>query len=374
MATRYQYGNLTRRKRRKGPDVWQFRWYENGKMTSVLIGTIAKLPRKADAERAVESLRMRINKRNSQQAFHSVTVNALVDRYKQEELSERHSTRVSYLSNLDGHILPRWGTTFLEEVYPMDVEDWLRNLKTLDGKKPLAPKTKGNIRQIMHVVFESARRWRLIDSNPVELVRQGTQRQSIPRFLTPDQFQKLLDELGEPYRTMVVVAACLGLRASEVMGLQWRDINWEDLTLMVEQGSVGARLTKLKNEVSKKPVPLDPDLATELLNHRKRSIQTQPTDFIFGSEVNMGKPRWQDSIREDHIKPAALRANLGKVGWHTFRHTYSTLLRAYGTDIKVQQELMRHADASTTLNIYSQAVTEQKREAVSKVARALLDK
>ena len=63
MQARYQYGNLTVRKRKKGPTVWQFRWAENGKRKSVLIGTVEKLPSKADAEKAVEYLRIKINSR-----------------------------------------------------------------------------------------------------------------------------------------------------------------------------------------------------------------------------------------------------------------------------------------------------------------------
>ena len=71
--------------------------------------------------------------------------------------------------------------------------------------------------------------------------------------------------------------------------------------------------------------------------------------------IDQGKPRWQESILEDHLKPAAERAGIGKIGWHTFRHTYSTMLRSLGVDVKVQQELLRHADIRTTLNIYTQA-------------------
>ena len=73
----------------------------------------------------------------------------------------------------------------------------------------------------------------------------------------------------------------------------------------------------------------------------------------------------------DHIKPAALRAGIGNVGWHTFRHTYSTLLHALGTTPAVQKELLRHANIQTTLNIYTQAVTAAKQEAASKVVSAL---
>jgi septal ring-binding cell division protein DamX len=61
-ARRYQYGDLRIRKRKKGPDAWQFRYFdENGNRKTVLIGTVEKYPHKADAERAVEHLRMKVN-------------------------------------------------------------------------------------------------------------------------------------------------------------------------------------------------------------------------------------------------------------------------------------------------------------------------
>jgi integrase len=69
---------------------------------------------------------------------------------------------------------------------------------------------------------------------------------------------------------------------------------------------------------------------------------------------------------------AGEKAGVGRLGWHAFRHTYSTLLNEYGTDVKVQQELLRHADIRTTMNIYTRAVPERLREANSKVVRLLL--
>ena len=69
---------------------------------------------------------------------------------------------------------------------------------------------------------------------------------------------------------------------------------------------------------------------------------------------------------------AAERAGIGRIGWHTFRHTYSTLLHAYGTDMKVQQELLRHSDIRTTMNIYTHTVSSALREANSKVVRMIL--
>jgi len=84
-----------------------------------------------------------------------------------------------------------------------------------------------------------------------------------------------------------------------------------------------------------------------------------------------GKPRWPDAILADYIKPGAKKANVGKVGWHTFKHSYSTLLHALGAGPAVQKELLRHADIQTTMNVYTQAVTSAKREAAAKVVDAL---
>ena len=73
----------------------------------------------------------------------------------------------------------------------------------------------------------------------------------------------------------------------------------------------------------------------------------------------------------DHLKPAAAKVGIGNIGWHTFRHTYSTLLHALGTLPAVQKELLRHADIQTTMNVYTQAIPAEKREAASKVASVL---
>jgi integrase len=66
-----------------------------------------------------------------------------------------------------------------------------------------------------------------------------------------------------------------------------------------------------------------------------------------------------------------VKAGIGKIGWHTFRHTYSSMLHALGTKPAVQKELLRHADIRTTLNIYTQAVSAEKREVPSRVVSAV---
>ncbi|HTS71103.1 MAG TPA: hypothetical protein VMO17_19160 [Terriglobia bacterium] len=90
---------------------------------------------------------------------------------------------------------------------------------------------------------------------------------------------------------------------------------------------------------------------------------------VFAGES--GKPRWKGCILADYIKPAAARADIGSVGWHTFRHTYSTLLHSLGTTPAVQKGLLRHANIQTTLNVYTEAISDEKRAAAGKVVSLL---
>ncbi len=319
---RYQHGCLTRKRRARGEHVWEFRYYETTsegqrQRRSVTVGTVARYPTRADAMRQVEPLRLRLNVES--RLGGPVTINALVERYIGHELPERHSTARSYLTVLNRWIRPRWGGYTLDEVKTVAVEQWLRELQ-------LAPKSKTH--------------------------------------------RSLLTELAEPYHTMVLVAVCLGLRVSEIIGLQWGDFDWENRNVFVQRAVVQTRVGETKTEGSSRPLPLDPVLAMHLQELRKHSSWSAAGDWVFANDK--GLPRWQETILQRQLKPAAVRAGIGKVGWHTFRHTYSTMLRSAGTDIKVQQELLRHANVQTTMNIYTQAVSDQKRAANSKVVEMVL--
>jgi integrase len=70
------------------------------------------------------------------------------------------------------------------------------------------------------------------------------------------------------------------------------------------------------------------------------------------------------------IQPCAAELGINKrIGWHTFRHTFATLLYRNVEDVKVVQELMRHSSSRITLDIYAQAVTSAKRKAQERVIR-----
>ena len=170
------------------------------------------------------------------------------------------------------------------------IEEWLAGLKSPETKRQLAAKTKGNIRNVMTLIFNCAMRWGLLQlqGNPMKLVRvKGvSKRQSEPGILTLDEMRRLLKELPEePYRTMVVLAMVTGLRSSEAFALQWRDIDWGNLTMLVRRAIVDGVVGEVKTKYSKAGMPLDPALAEILFHWRGESKFQRPEDWVFASVV-----------------------------------------------------------------------------------------
>jgi integrase len=137
------------------------------------------------------------------------------------------------------------------------------------------------------------------------------------------------------------------------------------------------RFGETKTGPSRRPVPLHPIVLSALFEWRAQSPFAEDLDFLFPStRLKGGRPLSPDSILEKSIRPALTRIGVvGKqIGWHSFRHSLATNLRSLGVDIKVAQELMRHSSCRTTLDIYTRAVDQQKRQASLKVVEMMLPK
>jgi integrase len=363
---------LETKERKKGKEVWEFRYYEidgqgGRQRRAVTVGTLEEFPTESAARKSsmVQAILLRLNAEQPAAAA-AADCGALIARYEQEEMPERYSTRSAYQSYINNHIRPRWADTPLNAVKPMAVEDWLKGLD-------LAPKTKSHVKSLMHAIFQCAERWELTEKNPIKLVRVkgGTKRLKTPRVLSPEQFHSLVPLIREPYRTMVLVAGCLGLRVSEIVALQWGDFDFPGLTLLIQRSIVHGRVGDVKTEYSRDSVPLDPALVEALMLHKERAFST-PKGWLFANPVT-GRPYHQEEIQKTHISRAGTAAGIGgDIGWHTFRHSYRSWLDETGAPLTVQKELMRHASIQTTMNIYGKAMTDTKRQAHRKVVEMVL--
>ena len=175
----------------------------------------------------------------------------------------------------------------------------------------------------MHAIYNHAMRWEFFDRNPITLGRQSAKRTRVPNVLTVEEIGKLLGDLADPWRTAVYVAVTTGLRVSELLALKWADMKFSLGEIRLSRGIVRQHMGEMKTEASRKPVPLDVGLADVLLSWRGRCPYNEAGDYIFASpDKHRQQPYWPTAGMEDHIRPAAIRAGIGKrLGWHTLRHT-----------------------------------------------------
>jgi integrase len=369
---RFQNGSLTLVKNKTAPSTWYFRFYEerNGQRSyrRQRIGTIKELPTRRDAERAILALRVNVNSA----VRTPETVSELISHYKKHELEDntdkRSSTCAAYVLLLRNRIEPKWGSVRVDRIRAVDVEQWLRSLD-------YAPGSKTKIKNIMSAVFAHAKRYGMIPTNPIQGARCSSKRLREPDVLTPMEFKRLVDELPLRERVMVLLAGTTGLRRSELFALTWQDVDFSTHQIAINKSCVHGRIGETKTAASAKPVPLHPGVAHALREWKHVTEYKAATDFLFPSVQKNGLvPVWPDTLLKKVIRPAVKRAGItGKiVGWHTFRHSLGTNLRALGVDVKVAQELLRHANAKITLDLYTQAISSQKREANERLVEMLL--
>jgi integrase len=344
--------------------TWHLKYTgDDGKPHRKQIGTIHDLPTREDAEEAAKLMRRKLRKSEVP------TIQILVERFREERMSTRFSTRRACDSRIENHILPRWGKEEITDVQPRKVELWLTSLT-------LSPKTRAHLRGLLRQLWDYAMYCGVIDvtRNPMELVtiRGVSKRTRRPRSLTVEEFQKFVPHLGEPFRTIALVCVCLGLRISETLGLRWSDVDWLTGKLRVERGIVRQVVGAVKTEYSERQLPVDPAMLMVLKAWKQTTQFSAQEDWLFASPVQLGRLPWSYPRVLQVFKKAGTDAGIGKVSPHALRHSYRSWLDAAGVKPAVQQKLMRHADIQTTMNTYGDVVTDEEVQANSRVVQMAL--
>lgn len=190
----------------------------------------------------------------------------------------------------------------------------------------------------------------------------------------------MIELIQEPYATMVYVAVYTGLRVSELIGLRWRNIHADSIT--IDQRYCRGDWDEPKSDASNTTIPVNMKVIERI--HRLGTLTVQvkagtgtrhyrvvkangPDDLIFQSLLK-SQPMRDNNILVRHIKPAARSLGIPWVNWQVLRRSYATWLRMVGTDPRDRQSLMRHSRFTTTAEIYEQDLPESQRRAVEKLS------
>jgi len=380
---RFQNGSIQRKKRKSG-DIWIFRhrrqrpkdgkWVE---ATAIKIGTVRQYPSLEAAERRAKELHLDPNQSTFQMSV-QVLFGELAAHYMQMELPEdqsqatiekAYSTIRKYKRYLNRWALPRWRDTPALSVQPHEVEGWLKELRK---KCTLANPTLGEIKKVMNNVYVHGQRQgflpRTPDGNPISFVRQSLKSDFEPVILTLPQVLDILDNLDLMRRTMALTDAATALRVSEVLALKWNDLDFMDHSIQVRRAYVDRRFGPPKSKASKAPVPMHPLLAAHLLAWRRETLYPGDEDLVFPSLRLKGKkPPVANMLVADYLRVAARKAGVVAAprtfGFHTFRRTLASVLVKMKVDVKTVQEILRHQNLRTTLELYAKSMSEDRLKA-----------
>ena len=353
---------------RKRPDGrWEARLYIQGKQRSFYAKTLRECQQKFNAAQRAAEQGLPI-------ADERLTVAKFLDDWLESAQSSlRPSTLRSYQDIVRLHIKPELGKVKLAKLSPRQVQNLL-NKKLKTG---LSRRRCEYIYAVLHRALGQAVRWGIISRNVAGLISPPRPKKKTAKFLTLEQARKLLQAAeGDRLEALYSVAMSAGLRRGEIVALQWQDIDLAGGTLRVRHTlqRIDGKLTLVepKSAAGLRTIVLADMTIQALRAHRKRQLeekmltgpQWQDTGFVFTSTI--GTPLDGDNV---YTRYQALlkKAGLPATPFHSLRHTACSFLAAQGVHPTTARDFMGHSQISLTMDVYSHAALEAKKEAAVKI-------
>jgi len=288
------------------------------------------------------------------------------------------STQHRYAGVIKNYLKPAFGKLMLRDLTPMTVDRYFAGL----AGSELSQESLDKIRDVLASVITRAIRHGLLVKNPMEGLELPRAKHVTPRakpFIYPEQFEKLLRLIPEPYASAVYVAVFTGLRVSELAALKWGDIHEDSITIDERfcRGDWGAP----KSDASNATIGVNRAVIERMHRLKLLTVEVKagrairkyrvvksdgPDDLVFQG-VKDGRPIRDNLILSRYLKPAGRKLGLPFVNWRCLRTSHATWLKMAGADPKDIQGQMRHSRIATTMEIYTQFVPESQRRAVDKL-------
>jgi integrase len=279
-------------------------------------------------------------------ALAKITVGEWVQRWHAQQVQLKPSTWVRYDVAIRCQILPDWSNVPLSQVAYSDVSAWVQRLSS----SGLAPATVRYAHRVLALALSAAVKDGRIVRNVAEGVPLPRMVRQPKRYLTHAQVAALA-EACPPYQTLIRVLAYSGLRWGEASALSVRAVDLERRRLEVDKAhtEVGGKVVvgTTKNH-QRRSVPIPRFLAEELAEHLAGK---QAADLVFTAPK--GGVLRNTNFRPRFFNPAAERIGMPGLTPHDLRHTAASLAIKAGANVKVVQQMLGHASAAMTLDVYA---------------------
>lgn len=287
------------------------------------------------------------------------TVSQALDEFMQSSRRRlEKSTLRDYHSAVEYHLKPQFGDKRITDVTTTDIKNWI-------GSLLISAKRTNNILIPLRTVFEDAYVDGLIDRNPVSRIKNLSVRLEEPQPFTPNEIEAILKELPDQGKNLIQFAIWTGLRTSELIALEWGDVDWKSGLVRVRRATVNKHTKQPKTKAGERDVKLFPPALEALKNQKPftfladyRIFYNPRTNEPWETDGQIRKTLWQTALK---------KAGVVYRNPYQTRHTYaSTLLSAGENPLWVAQQ-MGHKDWGMIRKRYGRWIPDVDTSAGSKV-------
>ena len=281
-----------------------------------------------------------------------------------KEKNLKPSTYISYYGKIYNHIIPILGDKLPHMLKKSDVENFMDKL----SDKGLSAGTITNVFRLLSVIISKAQDENVIVENICKGIRKPYMQKRKITVLSRNA-QYLLERSCEKEKTGILplLALYTGMRVGEISALKWSDVDLDEGLLYVK--GTAQRITKHignekktkvyigapKTASSERVIALSPRMIDYLLKHK----ETADSEYVISCKGHIAEPR----VCQYRFEVLLKKAGIGKVSFHSLRHTYATRCLEQGIDVKTLSQLMGHSGVEMTLK-YGDSMIEHKKRAV----------
>lgn len=291
----------------------------------------------------------------------------------------RERTRESYRWVLLQYVLPSLGDWRLDQLGPFEIQELYGRM----AERGLSPRTIRYTHSILRSALGQALRWRMIASNPADLVELPAKAPKEMRALSPEEAGVFLEAVrGDRWAVLWEFLLVTGLRPGEALGLKWADVDWVGQRIRVQRALARSddhkwRFVEPKTDRGRRAVVVPSSTMETLRRHRaaqaegrlRAGPQYGDLDLVFAA--GGGDPLDYRVLVQRHFKPLVKAAGLDPLRPYDLRHTCATLLLASGEHPKVVAERLGHSSTVMTMDVYSHVLPDMQEAAADKLEAML---
>jgi len=332
-------------------------YYVDGKQRWKTIGPVKK-----EAEKALRDIMGQVDRQ--EYADKTIGFSELAEKWLGSVQAQIKPSSLEFYATIAKHLNEYFKSRQVKTITTADIESYLAS--KLGG---LSNKTVGYHLGVLKQIFNKAKVWRYVYSNPCEGLKRPKIEHKEIQILSSEQIDNLLAVVDGQTRLIILTALRSGLRAGELCALSWGNVDLMAGTIDVKSNYVRGQFTSPKSRGSKRRVVIDAGLVNELVNAKPDSAADDDLVFHNGE----GKPLdWTQFLHGGWAR-ALKAAGLTKFTPHGLRHSYASILLAYGEQIAFISKQLGHSNIGITLNTYSHLLPNQETGAGDRIGKAFND-